>query len=98
MSSLLKGHLHLGDTVYFITIEGTSPFRGHSIGHLYWRDTCILGTQYMSPLLKGHLHSGDTVSVTSIEGTPLFTRKEQVFWVLKTGFNLHSGDTLALKK
>ena len=65
---------------------------------LYWRDTSIQGTQYVSPLFKGHLHSGDIVFVTSIEGTPLFTRKEQVFWVLKAGFNFHSGDALALKK
>ena len=66
--------------------------------HLYLRDTSIQGTQYVSSLFKGHLHSGDAVFVTSIEGTPLFTRKEQVFLVLKAGFNLHSGDALALKK
>ena len=37
------------------------------------------------------------ISVTFIEGTPLFKGKGQVFLVLKPGFNLHSGDTLALK-
>ena len=37
------------------------------------------------------------ISVTYIEGTPLFKGKGQVFLVLKPGFNLHSGDTLALK-
>ena len=38
------------------------------------------------------------VFVTSIEGTPLFRGKGHLFWVLKPGFNLHSGDTLALEK
>ena len=98
VSRLLKGHLHSGDTVCVTSLEGTPPFRGHSMCHLYWRDTSIQGTNYVSPLFKGHLHLGDIVFVTSIEGTPLFTRKEQVFWVLKAGFNFHSGDALALKK
>ena len=98
VSTLLKGHLHSGDTVFVTSIEGMPPFRGHSMCHLYWRDTSIQGTQYVSPLFKGHLHSGDIVIVTSFEGTPLFTRKEQVFWVLKAGFNFHSGDALAFKK
>ena len=69
---LLKGHLCSRDTVLVTSIEGTPPFRGHSICHLYWRETSIQVTQYMSPLLKGHLHLGDTVFVTSIEGTPPF--------------------------
>ena len=101
MSPLLKGHLHSGDTVCVTSMEGMPPFRGHSMCHLYLRDTSIQETQYVSPLFKGYLHSGDTVFVTSIEdieGTLLFTRKEQVFLVLKAGFNLHSGDALALKK
>ena len=58
----------------------------------------------------GHLHSGDTkfgplkkvhiifIFVTSIEGTLLIQGKGHFFWVLKAGFNLHSGDTLAVKK
>ena len=38
------------------------------------------------------------VSVTSIEGTPLFRGKGRILRVPKRGFNLHSGDTLAIKK
>ena len=38
------------------------------------------------------------VSVTSIEETPLFRGKGHFVWVLKPWFNLHLGDTLALKK
>ena len=37
------------------------------------------------------------VFVTSVEGTPLFRGKRHFFWVRKPEFNLHSGDTLALK-
>ena len=61
-------------------------------------------------LFKRHFHSGDTkygrrkmftcifVFVTSIEGTPLFTRNGHFLWVPRPGFNLHSEDTLAIKK
>ena len=38
------------------------------------------------------------VSITSIEGTPLFRGKEHVIRVPKPGFNLHSRDTLTLKR
>ena len=57
-----------------------------------------------SPLFKGRkLRSRKNVHmifvfVTSIEGTPLFRGKGHLFWVPKLGFNLHSGDTLALEK
>ena len=38
------------------------------------------------------------VFVMSIEGTlPLFRGKGHFFWVLKPGFNFHSGETLAIK-
>ena len=38
------------------------------------------------------------VFVMSIEGTlPLFRGKRHFFWVLKPGFNFHSGETLAIK-
>ena len=36
-------------------------------------------------------------SVTSNEGTPLFSGNGHVFWVPRTGFDVHSGNTLALK-
>ena len=38
------------------------------------------------------------VFVSSIEGTPLFMGKGLFFWILKPGFNLHLGYTLALKR
>ena len=65
---------------------------------LFW-DNSILGT----PPFRGHkLWSRKNahiifVSVTSIEGTPLFRGKGQFFGVPKAKFNLHLGDTLALK-
>ena len=36
-------------------------------------------------------------SVTSNEASPLFSGNVHVFWVPKTGFDFHSGNTLALK-
>ena len=57
-----------------------------------------------TPIFKGHkMWSRKNVHVIlgtaiSIERTPLITAKGHFFWVLKPGFNLHSGDTLALKK
>ena len=36
--------------------------------------------------------------VTSGDGTPLFRGKRHLFWVVSAEFNLHSGDTLAIKK
>ena len=38
------------------------------------------------------------VFITSFEGTPLFRGKGHFFGVPKPVFNLHSGDTLAIKK
>ena len=39
------------------------------------------------------------VFVTSIEGTPALLRgRGHLFWVSKRWFNLHSADTLAIKK
>ena len=64
---------------------------------LLW-DTFIQG----APSFKGHkIWSRKNVHiifvfVTSFEGTPLFRGKGHCFWVPKPGFNLHSGDTLAL--
>jgi len=56
-----------------------------------------------SPL--GHFYSRDTknvhiifVCVTSFEGTPLLRGKGHFFKVPTPTLNLHSGDTLALKK
>ena len=59
--------------------------------HLEWNP--IQGTQNFVRERRPH----DIISVTYIEGTPLFKGKRQVFLVLKPGFNLHTGDTLALK-
>ena len=66
---------------------------------LFW-DTSIQGI----PLLRGHkVWSRKNVhiifvSVTSFGGTPLLKGKGDNFWVLKSGFNLHSREILALKK
>ena len=35
--------------------------------------------------------------MTCVEETPPFREQEHFFWVPKAGFNLHSGDTLAIK-
>ena len=58
-----------------------------------------------TPLFGGHnILSRKNVHIifvfaTSNEGTPLFTRgKEHFFWIPKPGFNLHLGETLAIKK
>ena len=69
---------------------------------LFLWNTSIRGT----PLFRGHkIWSRKKVHIifvfiTSIEGTRLFRgkRKGHFFWVPKTGFKLHSGDTLDLKK
>ena len=59
---------------------------------------------FETPPFRGHkIWSRENVHlifvfVTSIEGTPLFRGKGHLFWVPKLGFNLHSGDTLALEK
>ena len=72
---------------------------GNTVEPLFW-DTSIQGI----PLLRGHkVWSRKNVhiifvSVTSFEGTPLFKGKGDNFWVLKSGFNLHSREILALKK
>ena len=54
-----------------------------------------------TPLFNGHLYSGNTkiwsgknfyisfVFVTSSKATPQFRGKRHLFWVPKTGFNLH---------
>ena len=61
-------------------------------------------TPWVTAPYRGHkIWSGKDVhmifiSVTYIEGRPLFKGKGQVFLVLKPGFNLQSGDTLALKR
>ena len=73
------------DTISFAQFRrkyiGTSPIQWH----LYSGDTSIQGTQNL--VLKKRSH------VTSIEGALLFRGKRHFFWVLKPGFNLHSGDT-----
>ena len=62
---------------------------------LLW-DTSILGTSPVDtkcgPLKNVH------ISIISVGWTPLFRGKGYFFWVPKPGFNLHSGDTLTLKK
>ena len=54
----------------------------------------VQGTQNLVPK-KVHIIF---VFVSFIEGTPLLRGKGHFFWVLKPRFNLHSEDTLALKK
>ena len=68
------------------------------MGTLLW-DSSI---QWTSPFRRHKIWSQKNVhifvSVTSIEGTPLFRGKRHFFWVPKPKFNLHSGNTLAIKK
>ena len=52
--------------------------------HKIWSQKMFIYSLYLLPLLKRHLYSGE--------------RHRHSFWVPKAGFNLHSGDTLALKK
>ena len=66
-----------------------------SLGHVYSRDTSILGTPNSVPEKCSH---NLCIYYPSIEATPLFRGKGQFFWARKPGFNLHSGGTLALKK
>ena len=66
---------------------------------LLW-DTSILGTppsrgQKIWPRKNVHIIF---VSIISVGWTPLFRGKGHFLWVPKPGFNLHSGDTLTLKK
>ena len=64
-----------------------------TVAALLW-DTYIQGNKMW--LWKNvHVILGTTIS---IERTPLITGKGHFFSVLKPRFNLHSGDTLALKK
>ena len=57
-----------------------------------------------APLFREHkIWSGKNfyisfVFVTSTKATPQFRGKRHLFWVPKTGFNIHSGDTSAVKK
>ena len=48
--------------------------------------------------IKGHLHSGATKFGPGKIVIVTFRRKGHYFWALKPGFNIHSGDTLALKR
>ena len=67
---------------------GTSP-----LGHLYSRHTSR--GQKIWPLKNVHIIFE---SIISVGWTPLFRGKGHFLWVPKPGFNLHSGDTLTLKK
>ena len=66
-----------------------------SLGHVYSRDTSIHGTPNSVPVKCSH---NLCIHYPNIERTPLFRGKGQFFWAPKPGFNLDSGDTLALKK
>ena len=66
-----------------------------SLGHVYSRDTSIHGTPNSVQEKCSH---NLCIYYPSIERTPLFRGKGQFFWARKPGFNLHSRDTLALKK
>ena len=66
-----------------------------SLGHFYSRDTSIHGTPNSVPEKCSH---NLFICYPSTERTPLFRGKGQFFWARKPGSNLHSGDTLALKK
>ena len=66
-----------------------------SLGHVYSRDTSIHGTPNSVPEKCSH---NLCIYYPSIEATPPFRGKGQFFWARKPGFNLHSRDTLALKK
>ena len=64
-----------------------------TVAPLLW-DTYIQGNKMW--LRKNvHVILGTAIS---IKRTPLITAKGHFFWVLKPRFNVHSGDTLALKK
>ena len=69
----------------------TSP-----LGHLYSRETSIQEAKTLVP--ENCWHILIFVFVTSTEGTPLFSGKGRFLWVPKPRFNLHSRDTLTLKK
>ena len=63
-----------------------------SLGHLYSRDTSIQGTQNLvAEKCSDNLYWRDTF--TQGKGTLCLS-----VWVPKPGFNLHSGDTSAIKK
>ena len=66
------------------------------LGHLYSRDTSIKGTQHLVP--EKCPQNLCICMIASIEGTPLFRAKGHFFRIQKLWFNLHSEDTLALKK
>ena len=66
-----------------------------SLGQVYARDTSIHGTPNSVPEKCSH---NLCIYYPSIERTRLFRGKGQFFWARKPGFNLDSGDTLALKK
>ena len=71
--------------------------RQHTVEPLPWK-TSIRGTR--SPF-RGHLiwsWKNAFVFISPFEGAPLFRGKGHFFWVPKPGFNLLSGDTIALKK
>ena len=64
---------------------------------------------YSGTSCLGHLPLGETQNLVPekcshfciyylFEGTPLFREEEHFFWVPKPGFNLPSGDTIAIKK
>lgn len=63
----------------FFCCSGISP-----LGHLFWKDTSIHGTQNLV-WRDAHIIS---VSVTSVE----VQGKEPLFWVPKHGLNCYSGD------
>ena len=74
--------------------------------HLYRRTSPLIWDTSIqeTPQSRGHkIWSLKNVHIIfvfpmSIEGTlPLFRGKRHFFWVLKPGFNFHSGETLAIK-
>ena len=76
-----------------------------SLESCQWRAPIVRFNRYSGTSPLGHLYLRDTknvhiifVFVTSFEATPLFRGKGHFFKVLTPRFNLHSGDTLALKK
>ena len=80
-------HLHVS-IIY--CCSGTFP-----LGHLYSRDTSIQGTQGL--VLEKHPYYNCFIYYLYWEDTSI-QGKRDTFWAPKPGFNLHSGDTLALKK
>ena len=78
-------------TVLEVTTAGNKSF-SDTVESLLW-DTSNQGT----PPSRGHkIWSWKNVHIIFVIVT--FLRKGHYFWVLKPGFNIHSRDTLALKR